>query len=142
MTSLVIDASVAIKWVVGEPGTDDALSLRRHNLYAPDLLVSECANVLWKKVRRGELHPDEAHAAAQLLERADLHLEPSRRLMRRTTELAIALDHPAYDCLYLALAESLACDLVTADERLRDRTEAARVAVNALSLPQAATLGL
>ncbi|MDA0368900.1 MAG: type II toxin-antitoxin system VapC family toxin [Proteobacteria bacterium] len=140
MTSLVIDASVAIKWVVGETGTDDALSLRRHNLYAPDLLVSECANVLWKKVRRGELHPDEAQAAAQLLERADLHLEPSRRLMRRTTELAITLDHPAYDCLYLALAESLRCDFVTADERLRRRVADAGLVQNTLSPAQAAAL--
>ena len=140
MTNLVIDASVAIKWVVGEPGTDEALSLRRHNLYAPDLLVAECANVLWKKVRRTELYPDEANAAAQLLERADLQLEPSRRLLRRATELAIYLNHPAYDCLYLALAESLACDFVTADARLRERAATTDIASKALSLSEAAAL--
>jgi predicted nucleic acid-binding protein len=140
MTNLVIDASVAIKWVVGETGTDEALSLRRHNLYAPDLLVAECANVLWKKVRRTELHPDEASVAAQLLERADLQLEPSRRLMRRATELAIALDHPAYDCLYLVLADSLACDFVTADQRLQQRAPAAGISIQALSLAEAAAL--
>ena len=140
MTNLVIDASVAIKWVVGEPGTDEALALRRHNLYAPDLLVAECANVLWKKVRRTEHFPDEAHAAAHLLERADLQLEPSRRLLRRATELAIALDHPAYDCLYLALADSLACAFITADDRLRQRTASADLTGKTLSLTEAATL--
>lgn len=50
---LVIDASVAIKWVVDEPGTTEALALRRKaKLIAPDLLIAECANILWKKARR------------------------------------------------------------------------------------------
>jgi predicted nucleic acid-binding protein len=52
--AFVIDASVAIKWVVRETGTQEALSLRQHRLVAPDLLVAECANILWKKVRRKE----------------------------------------------------------------------------------------
>jgi predicted nucleic acid-binding protein len=49
MTALVIDASVAIKWVIDEPGTKEALSLLKHRLYAPDLLVAECGNILWKR---------------------------------------------------------------------------------------------
>jgi predicted nucleic acid-binding protein len=118
MTDLVIDASVAIKWVIDEPGTRQALSLRRHRLFAPDLLVAECANVLWKKVRRRELTRDEACLAAGLLQRADIELAPMRALLEPATRLAIALDHPAYDCIYLALAESMRCDLVTADQRL------------------------
>ena len=118
MTRLVIDASVAIKWVIDEPDTKEALLLLRHRLYAPDLLAAECANILWKKVRRGELSPDEAGLAARLLERADIELAPMRALLETATRLAIALEHPAYDCIYLALAESLSCDLVTADQRL------------------------
>ncbi len=51
MTTLVVDASVVIKWVIEETGTQDALALRRHRLLAPDLLIPECANILWKKVR-------------------------------------------------------------------------------------------
>lgn len=118
MTDLVIDASVAIKWVVDEHGTQEALSLRRHRLFAPDLLIAECANVLWKKSRRKELTEAEACLAARLLQRADIELAPMRALLERATRLAIALDHPAYDCAYLALAEDLSCDLVTADRRL------------------------
>ena len=64
MTDLVIDASVAMKWVIDEPGTQQALALRRHRLFAPDLLVAECADVLWKKVRRNELSAEEAQLAA------------------------------------------------------------------------------
>jgi predicted nucleic acid-binding protein len=70
VSTLVIDASVAVKWVIEETGTEAALSLRRGaKLIAPELLVAECANVLWKKVRRNELSRDEAHLAARLLHR-------------------------------------------------------------------------
>jgi predicted nucleic acid-binding protein len=47
VNALVIDASIAVKWVVEEPGTAAALSLRRQaKLIAPDLLCAECANIL------------------------------------------------------------------------------------------------
>jgi len=122
VTDLVIDASVAIKWVIEEPGTPAALALRRHRLFAPDLLTAECANVLWKKARRNELTAQEALLAARLLQRVDIELAPMRALLELATRLAIALDHPAYDCAHLALAESLSCDLVTADHRLSAMT--------------------
>jgi predicted nucleic acid-binding protein len=115
VTRLVIDASVAIKWLVEEPGTDDALTLRRHELVAPDLLIIECANILWKKCRRKELTSNEAFVAAELLARAQIELAPMRPLLEPATRLAVALDHPAYDCAYLALAETLQCAMVTAD---------------------------
>lgn len=118
MTDFVIDASVVIKWVIEEPGTKQALSLRRHRLFAPDPLVAECANVLWKKVRRKELSAAEATLAASLLARAQIDLEPMRPLFESATRLAIEPDHPAYDCVYLALAENRGCDFVTADDSL------------------------
>jgi hypothetical protein len=52
VSPLVIDASIAIKWVIEEEGTKEALALRSRALSAPDLLIAECANILWKKVRR------------------------------------------------------------------------------------------
>jgi predicted nucleic acid-binding protein len=113
--SLVIDASIAIKWIVPEADTREALALRRTRLFAPDLLIPECANVLWKKVRRNELRPAEALFAARLIERADIELQPMRSLMEPAARLAIALDHPAYDCFYLALAQVLESEFITAD---------------------------
>ena len=69
MNTLVIDASIAVKWVVEEEGTPEALALRQKaKLIAPELLVAECANILWKKVQRGELLKDEALLAARLLQ--------------------------------------------------------------------------
>ena len=118
MTRLVIDASIALKWVVQEDGTDQALVLRQHaRLIAPDLLVPECANILWKKVQRKELTRDEALLAARLLQGAEIELLPTRSLLEQAARIAIELDHPAYDCLYLALAMENGCRFVTADER-------------------------
>ena len=71
MKTFVIDASVAIKWVVNEDGTPEALALRKKGkMIAPDLLVAECANVLWKKVQRHELLKEEAILAARILQHA------------------------------------------------------------------------
>ncbi len=118
MSALCIDASVAIKWVVKEAGTQEALALRNNALIAPDLLTSECANILWKKVQRKELHKNEALLAARLLQGAEIELVPTRSLLEATAQLAIELAHPAYDCVYLALAMERGCRFVTADDRL------------------------
>jgi predicted nucleic acid-binding protein len=133
--TFVIDASVAIKWVVEESGTKEALSLCRHRIVAPDLLVAECANILWKKVRRKELLEEEAVLAARLLARADIALEPMRALLEPATRLALALDHPAYDCVYLALAEARGCEFVTAaDGSLSRKTLPAGLAARVVML--------
>jgi predicted nucleic acid-binding protein len=122
LNTLVIDASIVIKWVVEEDGTDLALALRQKaRLMAPDLIVAECANILWKKVQRKELSKDEALISARLLQSAEIELVPTRALMESATRLAIELDHPAYDCLYLALAVESGCRFVTADERLANK---------------------
>lgn len=119
MRAVVIDASVALKWVIEEDGTAQALRLRRSaKLFAPDLLAVECANILWKKVQRRELVKDEALFAARLLQGADIELLPTRSLLESAVRIAIEIDHPAYDCLYLALAIDRKCRFVTADERL------------------------
>lgn len=118
MNTVVIDASIAVKWVIEEDGTAQALTVRRHaKLIAPEVLIAECANILWKKVRRNELSKDEASFASHLLQAADIEFPPIRSLLEAATRLAIELDHPAYDCLYLVLALERDCRLVTADER-------------------------
>jgi predicted nucleic acid-binding protein len=114
----VIDATIAVKWVVPEPGQERALALRRLDLAAPELLVPECANMIWKKHRRGELSDEEARTALSVLGQATVRLFPMFTDLRAATELAIALGHPAYDCFYLALAERTRRILVTADKRL------------------------
>jgi predicted nucleic acid-binding protein len=115
----VIDASIAVKWVVEETGTGDALLLRQAGrIIAPELLLAECANILWKKVHRRELSEQEAILAARLLQGADMEMVSTRSLLESATSIAIELDHPAYDCVYIALAAASDCRFVTADERL------------------------
>jgi hypothetical protein len=82
LNTLLIDASVTLKWVVEEDGTDLALALRQKaRLMAPDLMVAECANILWKKVQRKELSKDEALIAARLLQSAEFDVRERFRRM-------------------------------------------------------------
>jgi predicted nucleic acid-binding protein len=134
VTDFAIDASVAIKWVVDEPETEQALALLSHDLLAPDLLVAECANILWKKVRRTELTEAEASLAARLLTRADVELVPIRPQLEPATWLAILLNHPAYDCVYLALAEARGCLFVTADTSFARKAQAAGLGAKVIVL--------
>lgn len=119
METLVVDASIAIKWVVEEEGTETAVNLRsRFRFAAPELLIPECANILWKKVARSELSRDEAVLAARLLERSGIDFLPMTGLLEQATSLAIELSHPAYDCAYLTAARGTGTRFVTADARL------------------------
>ena len=121
--ALIVDASVAIKWFIDEPGSEVARRLWRDepDLLAPDLLVPEVCNAAWRKVRLGESHPAQAQQIAQRLRGGVLALRPTAPLASRALELALALDHPVYDCFYLALAEADKAVLVTADRRLVTR---------------------
>lgn len=128
MTRWVVDASVAAKWLAPEPGSDAADALLEDDLFAPDLLYAEVANILWKKVSRGEMTPQAAELAARWLLQVPLRMHDGAGLLLRSTVLARQLNHPAYDCFYLALAERLDCRLVTADRRLHARCSQGDVA--------------
>jgi predicted nucleic acid-binding protein len=121
--AVVVDASITIKWFIDEPGSDVARALWRDepDLLAPDLLVPEVCNAAWRKVRLGETHPAQAQQIAQRLRSGVLALRPTAPLAARALELALALDHPVYDCFYLALAEAEQVGLVTADRRPQSR---------------------
>jgi predicted nucleic acid-binding protein len=134
VSGFVVDASVAIKWFVDEPDSTEAVVLLRHSLSAPDLLAPECANILWKKVTRAELRLDEAEVIALALEGAAITLYPSRPYLASITRIACDLGRAAYDCFYLALAETLRQPLVTADLRLVHAVRASRFAKHVLPL--------
>jgi predicted nucleic acid-binding protein len=116
----VVDASVVVKWFVDEPGSDEALAVLEaaQVILAPDLIVPEVGNAAWKKVLREEI--ERAHAERILRALGGLfdRLVPSVSLVSRALEIAIELQHPVYDALYLALAEAEGARLVTDDGRL------------------------
>jgi predicted nucleic acid-binding protein len=117
----VVDASVAVKWVVPEPLSDraDRLLDGAHDLIAPDLLPIEAASALWKKVIRDELTLAQAREALLLLLDSGVGWHSSAPLLPVALDLAAALRHPVYDCLYAALAQRERAVLVTADASLR-----------------------
>jgi predicted nucleic acid-binding protein len=120
MKSLVVDASVAVKWFLPEPDSAAAMALLdgAHVLIAPDLIWSEVANIIWKHHRRRELDRDRAFSTLKSFLAVPLKIRNSSALLADALALAIQTDRTAYDCLYVALAVREECVLVSADERL------------------------
>lgn len=118
--NLVVDASVAAKWVLPEDGADRAAALRNisDDLLAPSLVVAEIGNAVWKRALWNELSTADAVRALEIAAEMFTRLIPIAELAARATEIAIELRHPIYDCFYLALAERERCALVSADAKL------------------------
>jgi len=116
----VVDASVAIKWVLHEPDRDLAYALLDDRLLAPDLILVECANALRSRVARGAMPPQEAQPALVTLREAPLQLSPAVALLPEALALGVALQHAIYDCIYLALGLTSGSRVVTADRRFRE----------------------
>ena len=120
---LTVDASVVVKWFVRELLFEEARLLLAHpvDLYAPDILLAEFANTIWKKVRRGEIpdaqpYMDELPRLSEIVTLRSVH-----ELIASAGWMAREIDHPVYDCLYLACAEATESLLVTADRRFADK---------------------
>ena len=125
---IVVDASVALKWVLNEPDSDTALALREHELVAPALWLAEAANALWRAERVGQLTAGEAVGLLADLASAPIAAFPMDRYLDSSLRLAMELRHPVYDCIYLALAIQHGTHVITADRRfaaLGDRAEMA-----------------
>lgn len=117
-TGYVVDASVVVKWLVDEEGSDAAAELAGESLAAPTLLLAECANVLWVKARVGELDREQAKERTALLVDLPVTLEPIASLIADASDLALRLDVTVYDALYVALARRRGDLLITADHKL------------------------
>lgn len=121
---VVVDASVAVKWLVNEVASEKALALARFWVRsgiqptAPYLMPTEVANALYRRVLRGEMS---LQAAAMLIDGlldSGLDIREPVSLHIRAIEMAAQLGQDTiYDTHYLALAELMDCELWTADER-------------------------
>ena len=118
--TLVVDASVAIRWYVEASGTPAAIAILDSDdpLVAPDLVVAEITNVTWKMVRAGQISQDHGARIAAVLPTAFSNLVSAASLATRALEISSHLDHPVYDSIYIALAELQDARLITADDRL------------------------
>ena len=104
-----------------DSGAAIALLAGDEPLVAPDLVVAEVTNAAWKLVRAGEISGEHGARIAAAVPAAFSALVGAARLSARAFALAHELDHPVYDCLYLALAEVEDVRMVTADRRLLAR---------------------
>lgn len=131
----VVDASVAVKWYVPEPESALAAALLAEGsvFLAPDLIVAEFGNALWKKtraaeVRPRELSPREAKTIVDAFVAAPpVRIEPSGPLVAVALDIAVEFGRTVYDALYLALAVVEDCLLVTADAALVGALEGTRL---------------
>ena len=137
--SFVIDTSVAIKWIVDEDGSDAALALGGADMIAPALFRIEAGNVLRTMFMRKDVSAEQALDLFAFLQTAPVVIvDHDEELERRALELALALQHPIYDCVYLALAERTGRRLVTADRRFLGSLTGTEHAGSALALSELA----
>ena len=120
MRRLVVDASVALRWLVPSHDAAPARVLVADAgvaLHAPDLIWPEVGNALWKYGRAGM---DAARVLRRLRDFRALPLKitPTHELVDDALVIALELGHPVYDCIYLALAIRESARVVTADRRM------------------------
>ena len=127
MRSVVVDANIAIKWVLQEPDSDIAQALldewidKGTVILAPALLAYEITNSLYRKARKGDITFEKARQGIRkiLLTGLELNFTEDSGLSIKAMELADRFNLPAtYDAYYLALAERERCEFWTADTRM------------------------
>ncbi len=121
--ALVVDCSVAAKWVLDEAAADaadllDSDRAGKVSLIAPDLLLAEFASLIAKRVRRRLMQSNKASEAFQLMKASAPVLFSTSALLDGAFELAIATRMSVWDSVYLALAIEINCPMITADHRL------------------------
>jgi predicted nucleic acid-binding protein len=120
----VLDSSVALKWVLPESDSEKADHLRDdfrnviHDLLAPDVFPAEIGHALTRAERRGLIASGEASNLFADVMLTSPQLGSYLPLMNRAIAISSAERVGVYDCLYVALAEREACELVTADHKL------------------------
>jgi predicted nucleic acid-binding protein len=131
--TLIVDASVAIKWCVPahtEPLVQQASGLLQRyrsaqvDLLVPDVFWAEVGNVLWKSVQRGKANIHEATRALSLIRELELPTVPAVEVLSQALEIALRYGRGVYDSLYIALALQSQSELITADEKLANAVAA------------------
>lgn len=116
-THYVVDASIIMKWVVGEPDAERAALLLEHSLHAPDFWRLECASALTRLYRRKLIESGDVKKMLSDLDSTNIADYGYDTLLSAALSLSIELHCHFYDCLYLALALQEDIPLVTADKK-------------------------
>ena len=118
--TLIVDASVAVKWFFREADSQRALALKQRNqdLIAPELILAEIGSAAWKKRMKNEIDAAQAVFVVRQASLVFSSLVPMSELAEAAMHLSATLLHPIYDCFYLALAERERAPIVSADDKL------------------------
>lgn len=127
---IVVDASVAVKWLLPEEGAEQARELLAGNLmlHVPGIARVEVPSAVLRKLRAGLLDEGEAKTCIALwndLLQENVRVLADDELIDRAIRIAISCSHPLTDCLYVAAAGQLGAKLVTADVALQGRCKRA-----------------
>ena len=116
----VVDASVAVAWFVEQPNSAAAdNALNQFDFYAPSLILPEIGNAMWKYKRHGVISESQFRDCLVGLAGAYFFVEEmDDTVMHLATGISADLDHPIYDCVYLAVARKLKTPFLTADKKL------------------------
>ena len=120
----VLDASIALKWVIPESDSSLANQLRDefqngvHELIAPSIFPGEIAHTLTKLERRQILSVGDSQPLLDDVLLTCPFLSPYLPLLNHAREISSQTRSGFFDCLYVALAEQESCDLITADSKL------------------------
>jgi predicted nucleic acid-binding protein len=126
LRNLVLDASVAVKWVLPNPEalTAESFQLLKSytegeiNFLVPDLFWAEVANVLWKGARQQRWSKRVAEDGTEQLRDRNFFTISSLTLLPEALKIALAYNRSVYDSLYVVLAIQFKTEMITADERL------------------------
>lgn len=133
MAAYVLDASVLAALYVDDPATEQSEAaleqIQRDELHAPEFVVLEVADVLWKRVRREQLHAEGAMAAIADLSVASIQFHPVGGLVAQSLALALSHGFTTYDATYVALATRVGGIVMTNDGGMRQRGIEAGLAI-------------
>jgi len=120
VSAFIVDASVAVKWVLPERYSDQAVAVLNSGepLESPLILPLEFDSVLCRRMRKGEITLEKAEDSRAMLRKLPIRLHPIESLLDSAFSLAAHTNSKPYDCLYVMLAARLGGRMVTADERL------------------------
>lgn len=137
---IVVDASLAVKWYIRESLSSEALALLlkyERDVTVPDIFVAEVLGALVRRANidkslRAECEVSMGRLAASFDEQAIKAQRCDAAIMARSATLALDLGHPLKDCIYLALAMQLGCDLVICDARFASKAKTVWAGVRVL----------
>jgi predicted nucleic acid-binding protein len=137
MSTFVVDTSVVMSHFVADQYTPYVHTLfdpnATHQIHVPEFCLIECVNVIWKHVRFNQMPLHVARQMVQDVRDLPLDLVAASEFLPRALEIGLAHGLAIYDSVYIALAEALACPLITVDQRQSNAGTAVGVALKPIA---------